>query len=433
MDNFQGQLTLSVTEGTRYYQIIFDTLGKNLKNILKSLAGYAAGFIQQLGYWLNNENVGIYDDLGNKWIYNAYWEWQKKYPYLSIGQIGRIARTLEKLGIIRSTRSSDLKKAGCAELGPHFSTYDRTKYYTINQDVLDKYMNTDLESKDAQTTQNPNLHIRTIDHSVVNDRSSTSERCSIYKEIPLDDPNNTVVEDKNKNIKPSSPNELNLNQAIANIESDSKDQNSPPVVLEATNEIQIGDVLQNMTQAIQTGATVDAQPTNEPPPTYSPPPENCPKATKQQNELLDLAEDLGVKLNPQLTKFLLETTIEDLKRGLKVLREQRRNGQVKSPAGLLRKAISEKWIPSEDEKSNNPSDPHPNHGKVIFTQEFLEWYHSTPKSPQGLLDIPISQLSSGYCGEPLVYLAPPLGKPLGNAPYEVIKWTLAKQIIDQGG
>jgi hypothetical protein len=75
-------------------------------------------FIAQLHYWLQKEGVGVYKH-GFHWIYNTEWEWCEQFPWMSEHTIGRVRRTLERLGYVVS---NDFNR----------NPLDRTKYSTLD-------------------------------------------------------------------------------------------------------------------------------------------------------------------------------------------------------------------------------------------------------------------------------------------------------------
>ena len=79
--------------------------------------------LQQLHYWLvNPKNAGKVVD-GKKWIFNTYEEWQENFPFWSTRTIARIFASLEQQGIVISDQFNK-------------GAYDRTKFYTIDYDML---------------------------------------------------------------------------------------------------------------------------------------------------------------------------------------------------------------------------------------------------------------------------------------------------------
>ena len=80
--------------------------------------------LQQVHYWCINPKIGIVRD-GKRWIRNTAEEWQKdNFPFWSLKTVKRTIAALEEDGLLLSR--SDLNKSG----------YDRTKWYTINHEVL---------------------------------------------------------------------------------------------------------------------------------------------------------------------------------------------------------------------------------------------------------------------------------------------------------
>ncbi|MDV2998225.1 MAG: hypothetical protein N4J56_007930 [Chroococcidiopsis sp. SAG 2025] len=77
-----------------------------------------AMFVAQLHYWLQKDDVGIYKE-GFHWIYNTAWEWLEQFPWMSEYTVGRIRRSLEKLGYVVSNNFSH-------------NPFDRKKYSTLD-------------------------------------------------------------------------------------------------------------------------------------------------------------------------------------------------------------------------------------------------------------------------------------------------------------
>lgn len=82
--------------------------------------------LQQIHYWIekNKEKENNYSD--NKyWVYNSYKNWKNQFPFWSIPTIKRIIYNLEGKELLISANYNKMKA-------------DRTKWYTINYDILDK-------------------------------------------------------------------------------------------------------------------------------------------------------------------------------------------------------------------------------------------------------------------------------------------------------
>ena len=96
-------------------------------------------FLSQLQFWIGNkENDGNerYCHEGRVWIYNTYEQWHEQLPFFSVRTIRRIINSLEKSGIIMSSK---FNRKG----------YDNTKWYTINYDALDRYGECPEDEKDT--------------------------------------------------------------------------------------------------------------------------------------------------------------------------------------------------------------------------------------------------------------------------------------------
>lgn len=79
--------------------------------------------LQQIHYWLEKSSH-CYQ--GRNWTYNTYHCWHEQFPFFSESTIKRTIRSLEKRNIlICSSVFNKLK-------------LDRTKWYTINYDELEK-------------------------------------------------------------------------------------------------------------------------------------------------------------------------------------------------------------------------------------------------------------------------------------------------------
>ena len=368
-----NQVITTKTE-KNFFQIISDHLAKSLIDSLKSLAGYGAGFIQQIEYWMGRD-VGVYDEDGTKWIFNTYGEWQGKYPYLSISQIGRILRTLEKEGYIRSARSSELRKT-CPKFPRHFSPSDRTKFYTVVKTPPCKGIQ-DSTAETLDMTQSSPVNVPTCTHEL-----STYIQKNTQK-------NNNTAETKQDSVVVKNDSDLKTKKIQIAQEKPEVEPEVEPEKVQVPIQNEVKPEIQE--QTIQ----------------------------EQDEALLQQAEDLGVKLNPQLIKFLLSVPIESFKKGLDVLKSSSKKKKIQNPAGFIRKAVAEGW-----EVNVEPV--------VILSEShkaFKEWYESAPKSSEGLLDVPINQLPKDWNNDYMVYLAPPLGRPLGNAPYEMVKWEFARKIV----
>lgn len=97
------------------------SLAKVLGNSDKAL------ILQQINYWLNNPKVGIVAN-GRRWIRNTVEEWHKQFPWIATKTVQRYLKDLEEKGILLTCNLNKLK-------------FDRTKWYAIDYNELDKLTN----------------------------------------------------------------------------------------------------------------------------------------------------------------------------------------------------------------------------------------------------------------------------------------------------
>ena len=429
-----------VTHDRGFYYIVQDEIVKQFLEPFGRNADRAAGFIQQLDYWLNNEKSGFFDEDGNKWIFRSYEDWLEKFCFLTKRIFGSIIRQLERLGIVYTTRYSD-KKWKTEPLG--CNPYNRTKFYRLNYKLVQNLLNSEKPEEWLKPAERPMIPKR--DHQ--KEQNEPIERAqnvgsSIYKKTTKEQPNNggivvdsTIAFHTKENIgkeqnctdnpiqdlvQEKTEVDLSIEQKCTN-----KDQTFPAaVVSQITEELQDNHVILKITSIPQL-LWVLSPITNVSIKEASPPPK-INKATEEQEDCLKTAERLlGHPLNNEFIKFLVGVKIEDFRRGLKILAEElnRPNCCIRNPGGFLRKAIIAKYQPEENTQANE-------YGRNQFSEEFLNWYLSTPKSENGLLDFPINSIQVNYKREPMVRLAPPIGRPFGDAPYELIDWREAKRLIE---
>ena len=96
-----------------------------LPSLAKAIGLNEAIVLQQIHYWINQPGTGkIHND--RKWIYNSIQNWQKdNFPFWSDGTIKRTIASLKKQKLILSKNLNKKK-------------YDRTLWYTIDYEQLDK-------------------------------------------------------------------------------------------------------------------------------------------------------------------------------------------------------------------------------------------------------------------------------------------------------
>lgn len=102
------------------------TLAKILGNSDKAL------MLQQINYWLNNPKVGK-EANGHRWIRNTVEDWHTQFPWIAAKTVQRYLKDLEEKRILLTCNLNKLK-------------FDRTKWYTIDYDELDKLTNANGQS-----------------------------------------------------------------------------------------------------------------------------------------------------------------------------------------------------------------------------------------------------------------------------------------------
>lgn len=109
-----------------YCKYLDDSRMMRFHPVLANIYGLnEAIFIQQLHYWLNRKPHYV-DERG--WVYNSYDSWQEQLSFWSIKTIQRIVEKLVDKNVIEI---GNFNKVG----------YDRTKWYTLNYELIDEQIN----------------------------------------------------------------------------------------------------------------------------------------------------------------------------------------------------------------------------------------------------------------------------------------------------
>ncbi|POA05618.1 conserved phage C-terminal domain-containing protein [Staphylococcus caprae] len=123
--------------------------------------------LQQMHYWLNNSN---HKHDGKRWIYNSYPKWIEQFPFWSESTIKRTITSLEKQKLIFV---GNYNKAG----------FDRTKWYSINYDTLNKLVTRPSGQND------PTMRSKWNDGKGQNDPTNTRD----FTEISSETSNNNIL------------------------------------------------------------------------------------------------------------------------------------------------------------------------------------------------------------------------------------------------
>ena len=96
--------------------------------------------LQQIHYWLSR-STNIRD--GHKWVYNSVHDWQKQFPWMREKTVARNLSFLEKKGILITGNYNKAK-------------FDRTKWYRIDYEALDKISNALGQNVPTKSTNSTN-------------------------------------------------------------------------------------------------------------------------------------------------------------------------------------------------------------------------------------------------------------------------------------
>ncbi len=143
---------LKQVEGLKMSRLLINEYTIPISITLAEKVGvYEAIFLQQLHYWLQDSHH-IHD--GHKWVYNTYQDWHKQMPFLSINQIRRIVRELEKSNLILTGNFNRLK-------------LDKTKWYRINYEAVEQL---------CQDTNTQQLFIESCNNETCPQKEDTDEQ-----------------------------------------------------------------------------------------------------------------------------------------------------------------------------------------------------------------------------------------------------------------
>lgn len=143
-----------------------------LPKLAKEIGLNEAIILQQVHYWLNNSK---HKKCNRYWIYNSYKEWEKQFPFWSNVTIRRTISSLEKQKLLVT---GNFNKAN----------FDKTKWYTIDYDVL-KGMSKCIAQNEQTSSSNrangvgQNEQTNTIDYTETTSETTNNIEQSSSKEV----------------------------------------------------------------------------------------------------------------------------------------------------------------------------------------------------------------------------------------------------------
>lgn len=118
--------------------------------------------LQQINYWLNSKTAKTVN--GRKWIYNSYKQWRDdNFPFWSLATVRRAIESCEKKGLIIT---ANYNKAG----------FDKTKWYSIDYDAVDRGMSKRCAQNEQTSCSN------CADGVVQNEQTNTRDYTEITSE-----------------------------------------------------------------------------------------------------------------------------------------------------------------------------------------------------------------------------------------------------------
>lgn len=123
--------------------------------------------LNQIHYWLE-KSKNIID--GRAWVYNTYEDWQKQLLFLSTTTIRKTLKNLENKGLVISGNFNKSK-------------LDRTKWYSINYDLLQDLINPSKESDNSTVTKSQCNCLEATVHVTDSDRPIPDNTTDITTEV----------------------------------------------------------------------------------------------------------------------------------------------------------------------------------------------------------------------------------------------------------
>ncbi|QOS97582.1 DnaD domain protein [Brevibacterium sp. JNUCC-42] len=119
-------------------------------------------FLQQLHYWLQKSS---HRHDGRRWVYNTYSDWQAQFPFMGINTIRRVVNVLTEKGLVLIGNYNQSK-------------IDRTKWYSIDYEKLDKLPSAQNDHMDCGIQQS------SAENEQLDSPKPAVQECSLGRTIP---------------------------------------------------------------------------------------------------------------------------------------------------------------------------------------------------------------------------------------------------------
>lgn len=147
-----------------------------LPSLAKAIGINEAIILQQIHYWVAQKRH-FYD--GRYWTYNTYEDWQAQFSYLSVDGIRKIIRKLAKMGLLLENNYNKSK-------------FVHTKWYSIDYDVLDSYVeNAPIDAVNFTTSEAVNFTT-----SITKNTKTTTPLIGEFKNVQLREVDKQTLIDK---------------------------------------------------------------------------------------------------------------------------------------------------------------------------------------------------------------------------------------------
>jgi hypothetical protein len=280
--------------------------------------------LNQMLYWVERSQH-IID--GVPWVYNTIAQWHEQIPFFSARSIRRAIRHLEQLGFIRSERKD-----------AHW--WNQRKWYSVNRKALKPYISSKRPKaldRDGQIGRFNNK-----DFSIEEIKETNTGTTPTGSVEPPTHPVKQMGKEVDKAMTGLQPRQTG------------DDQN---MEMETDTETEI-KIIQDPHPSSQSKPKLKQTPNTSTHP-VAPPAPIPPEIERQLTQTI-----APVPLNQNLRKQVLQAQIHVIQDAIALVQQQKTQGKVKNPAGLLVKAIQHQWKPNPTAQNASPPIP----------DDFNEWF-----------------------------------------------------------